>query len=76
MPRKEGSAKDVPCSEKLHRVTHVEDVLDASASTVRRLIKDGVLESRYIRGSLRVTDSSLLALLRAGTRRCKTQNAN
>jgi hypothetical protein len=69
MPRKDGFTKDAQFSEKLHRITHVEDVLDASASTVRRLIKDDVLESRYIRGSLRVTDSSLLALLSAGTRR-------
>jgi hypothetical protein len=62
--------------ERLHRISHIAEILDASLSTVRRLIADGLLDPRYIRGSLRVTDTSLQTLLQAGTRRSRRRSKN
>lgn len=54
---------------RCHRIPAVAEDLDTSPSSVRRLIREGHLEAIYIGSSVRVTDESLEALLKTGTRR-------
>lgn len=58
-------------SLRLHRPAHVAECLDISLSTVRRLMRDGELEVVHIGGSVRITETSLKALLKDGRRRAK-----
>jgi excisionase family DNA binding protein len=55
----------------LHRPSHVADCLDTSLSTVRRLVRQGKLEAVYIGSSLRITDRSIRAIAKSGTRRSR-----
>ena len=53
------------------RIAAVAEILDLSVSSVRRLIRDGRLDAVRIGASVRVTESSLDALLKTGTQRSK-----
>ena len=55
--------------KRCHSIPAVADTIEVSPSSVRRLIRDGVLETIYIGASVRVTDESLERLIQAGTRR-------
>jgi excisionase family DNA binding protein len=52
--------------ERFHRISHVAETLDMSISTIRRLIRDGQLDSIRIGSLVRVPASSLEAFLKAG----------
>jgi excisionase family DNA binding protein len=56
------------------RISGVADILDISISSVRRLIRDGQLESIRIGSSVRVPEVSLERLLNAGRRRSRRKS--
>lgn len=56
---------------RLHRPSHVAEWLDTSLSTVRRLVREGLLEAVYVGASLRVTDRSYRYVVKHGTRRSR-----
>lgn len=61
------------------RISAVAELLDISISSVRRLIRGGQLRAVHIGVSVRVTETSLEALLKAGkqqTRRRRNQQTD
>ena len=58
-------------SVRLHRPTHVAEGLDVSLSTVRRLVREGILEAVYVGASMRISDRSYRYVAKHGTRRSK-----
>jgi hypothetical protein len=57
--------------KRCHSILAVAETIEVSPSSVRRLIRDKVLETIYIGASVRVTDESLERLIQAGTRRSR-----
>jgi excisionase family DNA binding protein len=55
------------------RIAGVAELLDISISSVRRLIRDGQLESIRIGASVRVPEASLERLISAGRRRSRRE---
>jgi excisionase family DNA binding protein len=61
--------------ERLFSAQTVADLIEGSVPTVRRLVDDGVLKAVYVRGSLRIRESSYLAFVKTGTRPRKAGGA-
>ena len=58
--------------ERLLSIQTVAELMDVSASSVRRLIADGALEVVYVGALVRVPERSFRAFVNAGMRRRKS----
>ena len=73
-PDDDGSSAITLQRNQCLRISGVADILDISISSVRRLIRDGQLESIRIGSSVRVPEVSLERLLNAGRRRSRRKS--